>query len=69
MVNFLFFLQQGEWVWLKRFEAGTTPELRPSCLNLLRKVGPWRLWRAAAERVLSGDPYWYGMIPTQSGSF
>lgn len=29
----------GEWVWLKKFEAGTAPELRPSCLSLLRKVG------------------------------
>nr|XP_015093829.1 olfactory guanylyl cyclase GC-D-like [Vicugna pacos] len=30
-------LYQGEWVWLKKFEAGTVPELRPSCLSLLRK--------------------------------
>lgn len=29
----------GEWVWLKKFEAETAPELRPSCLSLLRKVG------------------------------
>ena len=40
--TFSFFLQQGEWVWLKRFEAGTAPELRPSCLSLLRKVRPRR---------------------------
>uniref|UniRef100_A0A8W4FHF6 Guanylate cyclase n=1 Tax=Sus scrofa TaxID=9823 RepID=A0A8W4FHF6_PIG len=31
-------LFQGEWVWLKKFEAGTAPELRPSCLSLLRKM-------------------------------
>ncbi|KAL6079511.1 hypothetical protein STEG23_038066, partial [Scotinomys teguina] len=30
-------LYQGDWVWLKKFEAGTTPELRPSSLSLLRK--------------------------------
>ncbi|KAJ8798312.1 hypothetical protein J1605_001437 [Eschrichtius robustus] len=29
---------QGEWVWLKKFEAGTAPELRPSCLSLLRNM-------------------------------
>lgn len=33
------FLQQGEWVWLKKFDVGTGSELRPSCLGLLRKVG------------------------------
>ncbi|KAM5248530.1 guanylate cyclase D-like [Ctenodactylus gundi] len=31
-------LYQGDWVWLKKFEAGTAPELRPSCLSLLRKM-------------------------------
>nr|KAF6324589.1 guanylate cyclase 2D, retinal [Myotis myotis] len=31
-------LYQGEWVRLKTFEAGTAPELRPSCLRLLRKM-------------------------------
>ncbi|XP_037377957.1 guanylate cyclase D-like [Talpa occidentalis] len=31
-------LYQGEWVWLKKFEAGTAPDLRPSCLSLLRKM-------------------------------
>ncbi|KAM9079852.1 LOW QUALITY PROTEIN: guanylate cyclase 2D-like [Megaptera novaeangliae] len=31
-------LPGGEWVWLKKFEAGTAPELRPSCLSLLRKM-------------------------------
>ncbi|XP_057605430.1 guanylate cyclase D-like [Hippopotamus amphibius kiboko] len=31
-------LYQGEWVWLKKFEADTAPELQPSCLSLLRKM-------------------------------
>ncbi|XP_055972407.1 guanylate cyclase D-like [Sorex fumeus] len=31
-------LYQGEWVWLKKFDMGTVPELRPSCLGLLRKM-------------------------------
>ncbi|XP_023611690.1 LOW QUALITY PROTEIN: olfactory guanylyl cyclase GC-D-like [Myotis lucifugus] len=31
-------LYQGEWVRLKTFEAGMAPELRPSCLRLLRKM-------------------------------
>ncbi|ELW71908.1 Olfactory guanylyl cyclase GC-D [Tupaia chinensis] len=31
-------LYQGDWVWLKKFEAGTAPELRPGCLSLLRKM-------------------------------
>nr|XP_020142431.1 olfactory guanylyl cyclase GC-D-like [Microcebus murinus] len=31
-------LYQGDWVWLKRFEVGLPPELRPSCLRLLRKM-------------------------------
>uniref|UniRef100_A0A8C6RPR8 Guanylate cyclase n=1 Tax=Nannospalax galili TaxID=1026970 RepID=A0A8C6RPR8_NANGA len=31
-------LYQGDWVWLKKFEAGTAPELRPSNLSLLRKM-------------------------------
>ncbi|XP_036114120.1 guanylate cyclase D-like [Molossus molossus] len=31
-------LYQGEWVWLKKCEAGTAPELQPSCLRLLRKM-------------------------------
>ncbi|XDA84479.1 hypothetical protein R6Z07F_014289 [Ovis aries] len=26
-----------QWVWLKRFEGETAPELRPSCLRVLRK--------------------------------
>uniref|UniRef100_A0A8C0HWG5 Guanylate cyclase n=1 Tax=Balaenoptera musculus TaxID=9771 RepID=A0A8C0HWG5_BALMU len=39
----LSFLKQGEWVWLKKFEAGTAPELRPSCLSLLRKIELQRL--------------------------
>lgn len=65
----MFFLRQGEWVWLKRLEAGTAPELRPSSLSLLRKVEPRRVWSVVAEGVLSGDPYWYGVVPTQRGSF
>ncbi|XP_045871891.1 guanylate cyclase D-like [Meles meles] len=39
---------QGEWVWLKRFEAGTAPELRPSCLSLLRKMRELRHENVAA---------------------
>ncbi|XP_058162341.1 guanylate cyclase D-like [Dasypus novemcinctus] len=31
-------LYQGDWVWLKTFAAGTAPELRPSSLDLLRKM-------------------------------
>ncbi|KAM6159424.1 guanylate cyclase D-like [Rhynchocyon petersi] len=31
-------LYQGDWVWLKKFDAGTAPELRPSSLSLLRKM-------------------------------
>ncbi|OWK18179.1 hypothetical protein Celaphus_00009258 [Cervus elaphus hippelaphus] len=31
-------LYQGEWVWLKRFEGETAPELWPSCLSVLRKM-------------------------------
>ncbi|XP_006865081.1 PREDICTED: olfactory guanylyl cyclase GC-D-like [Chrysochloris asiatica] len=31
-------LYQGDWVWLKKFEAGTVLELRPSSLSLLRKM-------------------------------
>ncbi|KAF4009328.1 hypothetical protein G4228_000255 [Cervus hanglu yarkandensis] len=31
-------LYQGEWVWLKRFEDETAPELWPSCLSVLRKM-------------------------------
>nr|XP_012415708.1 PREDICTED: olfactory guanylyl cyclase GC-D-like [Odobenus rosmarus divergens] len=38
-------LYQGEWVWLKRFEA---PELRPSCLSLLRKMRELRHENVAA---------------------
>ncbi|XP_053756604.1 guanylate cyclase D-like [Panthera pardus] len=41
-------LYQGEWVWLKRFEAGTAPELRPSCLSLLRKMREMRHENVAA---------------------
>ncbi|XP_035559557.2 guanylate cyclase D-like [Canis lupus dingo] len=41
-------LYQGEWVWLKRFEAGTAPELRPSCLSLLRKMRELRHENVAA---------------------
>ena len=32
----LSFLKPGERVWLKRFEGETAPELRPSCLRVLR---------------------------------
>ncbi|XP_004768270.1 guanylate cyclase D-like [Mustela putorius furo] len=39
---------QGEWVWLKRFETGTGPELRPSCLSLLRKMRELRHENVAA---------------------
>ncbi|KAM9221777.1 LOW QUALITY PROTEIN: guanylate cyclase D-like [Dugong dugon] len=31
-------LYQGDWVWLKKFEASIAPELQPSSLSLLRKV-------------------------------
>ncbi|XP_006882986.1 PREDICTED: olfactory guanylyl cyclase GC-D-like [Elephantulus edwardii] len=31
-------LYQGDWVRLKKLEAGTAPELRPSSLSLLRKM-------------------------------
>ncbi|XP_007520318.2 guanylate cyclase D-like [Erinaceus europaeus] len=31
-------LYEGEWVWLKKFDLGSSPELRPSCLGLLRKI-------------------------------
>lgn len=52
----MFLLEQGEWVRLKTFEAGTAPELQPSCLRLLRKVGLQRAWRGAVNGVPSGDP-------------
>ncbi|XP_035938751.2 guanylate cyclase D-like [Halichoerus grypus] len=39
-------LYQGEWVWLKRFEAA--PELRPTCLSLLRKMRELRHENVAA---------------------
>ncbi|XP_040587736.1 guanylate cyclase D [Mesocricetus auratus] len=35
-------LYQGDWVWLKKFEAGMAPELRPSSLSLLRKMREMR---------------------------
>ncbi|KAM4846356.1 guanylate cyclase D-like [Thomomys bottae] len=35
-------LYQGDWVWLKKFEMGTSPELRPSCLSLLKKMREMR---------------------------
>ncbi|XP_048216482.1 guanylate cyclase D-like [Perognathus longimembris pacificus] len=38
----LFLLQQGDWVWLKKFEMGTAPELRPSCLGLLKQMREMR---------------------------
>lgn len=63
----LSFLKQGELVWLKRFEGETAPELRPSCLRVLRKVGQ-RAWRVGCGGVLSGDPYWSGLVPTQCRS-
>ncbi|KAG8522890.1 Olfactory guanylyl cyclase GC-D [Galemys pyrenaicus] len=31
-------LYQGEWVWLKKFEAGAAPDLRPNSLSLLRQM-------------------------------
>ncbi|XP_042636898.1 guanylate cyclase D-like [Orycteropus afer afer] len=31
-------LYQGDWVRLKKFEAGTAPELRPSSISFLRKM-------------------------------
>ena len=60
--EFLSFLKQGEWVWLKKFEAGTAPELRPSCLSLLRKVG---LPRGCETPLVGIGPY---LVPTQWGS-
>lgn len=47
----MFLLKQGEWVWLKKFEAGTAPDLRPSSLSLLRKVGMQR--EAHAQNALT----------------
>nr|XP_027798668.1 guanylate cyclase D-like [Marmota flaviventris] len=41
-------LYQGDWVWLKKFEAGTAPVLRPSCLSLLRKMRDMRHENVAA---------------------
>ncbi|XP_006926922.1 LOW QUALITY PROTEIN: olfactory guanylyl cyclase GC-D-like [Pteropus alecto] len=41
-------LYQGECVWLKKFEAGTAPELRPNCLSLLRKMRELRHDNVAA---------------------
>ncbi|XP_076797319.1 guanylate cyclase D [Arvicanthis niloticus] len=35
-------LYQGEWVWLKMFEAGVAPDLRPSSLKFLRKMREMR---------------------------
>ncbi|MBZ3884806.1 Olfactory guanylyl cyclase GC-D [Sciurus carolinensis] len=35
-------LYQGDWVWLKKFEVGTAPDLRPSCLSFLRKMREMR---------------------------
>ncbi|XP_076415262.1 guanylate cyclase D [Peromyscus maniculatus bairdii] len=35
-------LYQGDWVWLKKFEAGVAPELRPSSLSFLRKMREMR---------------------------
>ncbi|NP_001124165.1 guanylate cyclase D precursor [Mus musculus] len=35
-------LYQGEWVWLKKFEAGVAPDLRPSSLSFLRKLREMR---------------------------
>uniref|UniRef100_A0A8C0W6L0 guanylate cyclase n=1 Tax=Castor canadensis TaxID=51338 RepID=A0A8C0W6L0_CASCN len=41
-------LYQGDWVWLKKCEAGMTPELRPGCLSLLRKMRELRHENIAA---------------------
>lgn len=60
----LLFLLQGDWVWLKKFEAGTAPDLRPSCLSLLRKVGLQRARWGAVRRSLL-----IGLVPAQCGSF
>ncbi|XP_069891446.1 guanylate cyclase D-like [Dipodomys merriami] len=35
-------LYQGDWVWLKKLEMGTIPELRPSSLSLLKKMREMR---------------------------
>nr|XP_045002057.1 guanylate cyclase D-like [Jaculus jaculus] len=35
-------LYQGDWVWLKKFDVGSAPELRPSSLSLLRKMREMR---------------------------
>lgn len=53
----VFCFEQGEWVWLKKFEAGTALELRPDCLSLLRKVGLQRVRKVGLEQMLSGDPH------------
>ncbi|XP_074044997.1 retinal guanylyl cyclase 2 [Macrotis lagotis] len=31
-------LYQGDWVWLKKFKAGTSPELRQNSVKLLKKM-------------------------------
>uniref|UniRef100_A0A8D2DXH3 Guanylate cyclase n=1 Tax=Sciurus vulgaris TaxID=55149 RepID=A0A8D2DXH3_SCIVU len=41
-------LYQGDWVWLKKFEVGTAPDLRPSCLSFLRKMREMRHENVAA---------------------
>ena len=51
----LSFLKQGELVWLKRFEGETAPELRPSCLRVLRKVGQ-RAWRVGCGGCCQETP-------------
>ncbi|KAB0402172.1 hypothetical protein E2I00_018609, partial [Balaenoptera physalus] len=57
----------GEWVWLKKFEAGIAPELWPSCLSLLRKVELQRAWRVGCGRgaVRRPLPVWIGLYSMQ----
>lgn len=53
----MFLRKQGEWVWLKKFEAGVAPDLRPSSLSLLRKVG------TSEGGTCSTHPHWSELVP------
>ena len=54
-------------MWLKKFEADTAPELRPSCLSLLRKVELQRAWRVGCGRGAVRRPLlvWIGLYSMQ----
>ncbi|XP_041909995.1 guanylate cyclase D-like [Arvicola amphibius] len=55
-------LYQGDWVWLKKFEAGMAPELRPSSLRLLRKMREMRHENVTAFLGLFVGPEFSAMV-------